>query len=412
MTPKANLPTVALVYGRDSVNAFDLAEAATGCCRIIWVLLDDPPMARLLPRLGTVVDITSLTDSDAVTSLRRLAPDGIVTFADSHLCRTAMLAEGLGLPFLSPEVAAVVADKRHQREAMERAGLPGPRVWVIGPGDVAPRDVTGELPFPLVVKPSEGAASRETSLVVDHEQLLDAVARARMSGYGAMVAEEYLPDADDSPDAEYASFVSVDSVAGGGRIRHLAVMGKLPIAPPFRETGHFTPSHLPEETVRDVLDIVTAAIRALGIVVGALHTEVKLTPAGLRIIEVNGRTGGAMPAILAAAGGCSLIESAMRIALGETPSDAGLSPCDRVGFKINVQPPKWAHTVRAVEGLEALEAVPGVRSVTLNRKAGDTVDWRRGTDDMIFSVIGAVDDLAGLRRVRQQVDQLVSVVYA
>jgi hypothetical protein len=226
-----------------------------------------------------------------------------------------------------------------------------------------------------------------------------------------MLVEEFLPDSKDAMGSDFASFVSVESVIGGGRLRHLAMMGKFPLAPPFRETGHFTPCHLPTPLVEEVLDVVATAVHGLGIVIGSLHTEVKLTPSGPRIIEVNGRTGGAVPAVLSAAGGCSLIEAAMRVALGHTPSDEGLSPCNRLGYRINLQPPMSARQVAAIEGLEKVRQLPTVLAVSVLRQAGDAVNWRLGTDELVLAVIGAVDSLDDLRTVRTEVDEMVSISY-
>jgi len=157
--------------------------------------------------------------------------------------------------------------------------------------------------------------------------------------------------------------------------------------------------------------MVAVAIHGLGVVVGSLHSEVKLTPDGPRIIEINGRTGGGVPDVLSAAGGCSLIEAAMRVALGQIPSNEGLSPCHRLGFRINVQPPMWARRIRSIEGTEALRALPEVQSVTLFRTAGDTVDWHLGTDEMVLALVGAVDDFDALRSIRQRVHEQLSISY-
>jgi len=407
----ADLPLLAIVHNSDSVSSFDLAEAASGLCRILFVLDGDPSMARLLHHFGPVTDITGLRGPEAAARVRLLQPDGIATFIDALLLRTAALADDLGLLFHSPDVAATLVDKYRQRQALQRAGLPGPRFRRIDSGEVSREALGADLDYPVVVKPQAGAASRETTLVVDRDQLLDAVARASAVGIGAMVVEDYLPDSEAAMAPDYASFVSVESVMGAGRLRHLAVVGKFPLAPPFREAGHFTPSQLPPAAVEEVLDAVGAAVLGIGIAVGGVHTEVKLTPAGPRIIEVNGRTGGAVPDVLSAAGGGSLLEAAMRVALGQPPGDGGLSPCSRVGYKINVQPPMWAHVVHSIEGLEAVSEIPGVRSVNLLRKPGDAVDWRLGSDEEVFHVIGSVADLDDLRAVRHRIDDLVSVSY-
>jgi biotin carboxylase len=402
---------LAVVQGVESINLFDLAAAAAGCCQVVSVLDGTPSMARLLGHLGPVIDITGLGDAEAVAKVGDAAPVGIATFVDSDLPRTAALAKALGLPFHPPEVAATLVDKHRQREALRAAGLPGPRFRELGPGDTAVDSLLGDLAFPVVVKPSAGAASRETTLATDGQQLLDAVASARAAGFEAMVVEEYLEDSEVAMAPDFASFVSVESVIGGGRLRHLAVMSKLPLAPPFREGGHFTPSHLPPATIDEILEVVATAVHGIGIVIGGVHTEVKLTPSGPRIIEVNGRTGGAVHDVLSQAGGCALIEAALRVALGETPSDEGLSPCDRVGFRINVQPPMSARQVDSIEGVEQVRGLSGIKSVTVLHPAGDAVDWRLGTDQQVLAVVGAVDNLADLETIRRQVGELVSVSY-
>ena len=63
------LPRVVVVCDVMSITPMVLAEAASGLCRIVWVVDGgDPvmgPMVRLLRRLGDVVDRAGL-DADAV----------------------------------------------------------------------------------------------------------------------------------------------------------------------------------------------------------------------------------------------------------------------------------------------------------------------------------------------------------
>jgi biotin carboxylase len=411
MTTASDLPVVAVVHNAKSVSSFDLAAAATGLCQIGFVVDGaERSQLRLLRHFGPVADITGLSRSEAAAEVRAFAPAGITTFLDALILPTASLAEDLGLPYHSPAVAAVLVDKYRQREAMQQAGIPGPRFVVMEPDDDVAED--HELTFPVVVKPRQGAASRETTMASDRDELVDALDRARKVGAGAMIIEEYLPDMVPALDPDFAGFVSVESVMGGGKLRHLAVTGKLGLAPPFRESGHFTPSHLPEALLDDVLTMVQAAVEGIGVGIGGLHTEVKLTPAGPRIIEVNGRTGGGgVPDVLKAAGGDSLLEAAMRVALGEAPKDGGPALCERVGFKINVQPPMWAQRVAAVEGLAEVAALPEILGANLLRRPGDSVDWRLGTDQNVVNVVGAVADLDALRAIRREIDELLSISY-
>ena len=133
-----------------------------------------------------------------------------------------------------------------------------------------------------------------------------------------LVLEEYLQDRPEAAGHHFADYVSVESVVSDGRVSHLAITGRFPPAEPFRETGFFIPCAFDEDECAAIAELATAAVRALGVEVGSLHTEVKLTPQGPRVIELNGRIGGGVPEMLADATGIELLPLAMRVALGES----------------------------------------------------------------------------------------------
>jgi biotin carboxylase len=414
MATESELPLLAIFHSASSVSAFDLAAAAEGLCRLGFVVDgSDRSTLRLLRHFGPVVDTAGLSPAEAVDEVRAIDPKGITTFQDELLPHTAALAQALRLPFHSPEVTATLVDKYRQREALQLAGVPGPRFFTVrSEEDLDALKIDDHEEFPVVIKPTNGSASRETTMATNARELLDALRRARAQQHEAVIVEEYLQDVEAGSNPGVASFVSVESVAGAGRLRHVAVSGKLPLAPPFREGGHFTPCQLPAESLEPVLDMVQRAVRALGISVGGLHTEVKLTPAGPRIIEVNGRTGGgALPEILSVAGGGSLLRAAMDVALGSAPSEERLARCERVGFKINIQPPMSAQRVTSIDGLDAVGALPGILQVNLRRRVGDAVDWRLGTDELVVDVLGVAPDLDQMLAIRRRVDDLLSITY-
>ena len=64
--------------------------------------------------------------------------------------------------------------------------------------------------------------------------------------------------------------------------------------------------------------MASAAIEALDVHSGCLHTEIKLTPEGPRVIEVNGRIGGGVPEMLYRAAGVKIVELTLQLALGES----------------------------------------------------------------------------------------------
>jgi hypothetical protein len=147
--------------------------------------------------------------------------------------------------------------------------------------------------------------------------------------------------------------------------------------------------------------VATSAVRAIGVYNGFLHTEVKLTPDGPRVIELNGRIGGGVPEMLADAAGVELLPIALRVALGEKVVFETMPQCGQIGYLLYVQAPPHMTTIRSVDGLDQLRAHPGVEEVTLNRGPGRAVDWRSGNHGHVFSVRGSVADYDALRSIER-----------
>ena len=396
-----NLGRLAFVYHPRSFPTMAIKEAAEGICDLIWVLDTSDPeiasMSRLLRRLGDVVDIAGMPLEEAVTALAAARPDGILALADSLLVWTAQVAAILELPFMSPEVAGRLTDKYTQRVALREGGLPVPGYWQVPEsGDPVAWDVFAqEARFPAVLKPRRGEGSRDTVRVDSLAELRAALAASPGQAGSApdeLVLEEYLRDRPETAGADFADYVSVESVVSDGRISHLAITGRFPPAEPFRETGFFIPAAFEEAQCTAIADVASAAVAAIGIEVGALHTEIKLTPEGPRVIELNGRIGGGVPEMLADATGVQLLPIALRVALGEAIVFQRMLACTQVGYLLYVQAPLAMTTIREVVGLDRLRALAGVDEVILNRGPGQSVDWRAGNHGHVFSVRGAAPD--------------------
>jgi biotin carboxylase len=196
-----------------------------------------------------------------------------------------------------------------------------------------------------------------------------------------------------------------------GEISHVAVTGRFPLAEPFRETGFFIPAELPQAQLAAVLEVATAALRALGVRTGGFHTEIKLTPDGPRVLEVNGRLGGGVPEMLSQASGVSIMRLSMRVALGERVVVDGPVPCARVGWCFLPQPPTSARRFVSIEGLDRLAERPGVNRVLLNRRPGDPVDWREGIFQYIYSVYGVASGYDEVLEINRFLHEQVSIAY-
>ena len=412
-------PLLVIVYGTGATSPFSLADSASSMCDIAWIVdsdeFNDRAMLRLLRKLGRVVDIAGMAEGDAVDALRALQPDGIVAYADAQMATASALAGRLGLDYPDAVVAQRLLDKVTQRRALHDGGLPVPTCAAVPgrPTDEAIDALVEGIEFPVVIKPRQGAASRDTHLVRDEAGLRRIIAEESTDdAESTMVVESYMVGATPPPSEQFSDYVSVESVVAAGRISHLAVTGRLPQDEPFRETGLIIPSDFAPSLQEEILDLATAAIEAIGIRIGCLHTEIKVTDKGPRVIEVNGRIGGFVPQMLQLASPATdLFEISRRVALGEQVVFPDLVPTTDVGYVIAQQPPIGAHRVASVHGLDRLAAYPGVDAVSLSRRPGDEVDWRKGSHEYVFSVLGTVPRHEDMRALEQFIDEAVTVTY-
>ena len=222
--------------------------------------------------------------------------------------------------------------------------------------------------------------------------------------------EELLPD-DPALDPVFASYLSVESVVSGGTVSHVAVTGRFPLASGFRETGNFIPASVPEDGIDALTAMADRVVAALGVVDSVVHTEIKLTPDGPRLIEVNGRLGGRPPLVLLEVSDVNLFQVSCAVACGTPVRFDGLVSCDGVGFRLMLQPPDAARRVASIDGLLDLADLPGVRQTVTTRAPGEAVDAREGTDGKVLTVQGRVPDHGALAATVRAIGATVSIRY-
>ncbi len=415
----AGKPRLVVPYGRMTLSPMTLAQAASGLCELLWLVnLSEPEAAeaeRIMKRLGIVVNVDGVAPEDWAAVVEPYRPTGIVSFSDANMPELAELSDALGLHFHSPEVVARFRDKSEQRAAFRAAGLPTPQLLVIPAGvtEAEVRRIVAGASYPAVLKPRYGNDSRLVSLVDGPDTLLELLGQLTAEPEPwDMVLEDYLGDIAPCLGEGFANYLSVESFTVGGAISHFATTGRFPPAEPFRETGFFIPSSVEGADAETVQALATAALSALGVTTGCTHTEIKFTPAGPRVIEVNGRLGGGIPLMFELSTGASAIRLAMEIAVGVTPSPLPEPSRDALGFRFMFQGPTWAREVTAVKGLDKVGAMPEVRLVVLHRPPGTPIDWRIGNHDYVFAVAGIAAGYDDVRRIQRVIDETVTVSYA
>jgi biotin carboxylase len=300
--------------------------------------------------------VAELGEADAVAAAvaELTGPEsGLMTWDETVLEVTAEAAEKLSLPHMSARAAARCRDKLRTRELLDDAGLPAVRYGLAHSADEAER-LAASLGLPVVVKPRALAGSVGVALARDPEAVRGAFELAAGAAFGTLptghgvLVEEFL----EGPE------ISVDSVVRGRDVACVHVARKrLGFAPHFEEVGHLVDDWTGEPWADEVRALVTAAHHALGVELGVTHAEIRLTTAGPRLVELNGRLGGDLiPLAGRLSTGIDLVVAAAELALGRAPE---LTPLHRRACEVRFAYPPHDGTVRALALADAA-AVAGI----------------------------------------------------
>lgn len=258
----------------------------------------------------------------------------VVTYDEYLVECAAELAAHLGLPGLHPDAARACRDKAATRQALAAAGLPQPTVVV-----TAPQARDTDVAYPAVVKPATLAGSLGVRLVTDPDELVAAVGAARAvagpaarSPRFAVLVEELVTGPE----------ISVDAAIVGGRCEIIQIARKRVTADGhFQETGHVVDHHDPLWSDQDVRETVYRAHAALRFDHGCSHTEIKLSPRGPVVIEVNARIpGDLLPRLAELSGGTHLARVAAEVALGARPARRRPTRSAAIRFTTASTPPE------------------------------------------------------------------------
>ncbi|MGD3110883.1 ATP-grasp domain-containing protein [Streptomyces sp. YGL11-2] len=330
---------------------------------------------------------------------------GVVTLSEHRLRLTAAVAAYCGLRFHSRETAAVLTDKYRQRQILLESGVQGTGCALVRHPDEA-ASALALVGTPAVLKPRHGAGSVDTCLVASVDECRSRLAEFAGEVHRDFVLEEFLRGDPKQTGPGRGDYVSVESLVVDGESRTVAVTGKPPLVPPFRETGHVLPAPVAPALAADVIRLEQAAIRALGVRHGATHTEVKLTADGPKIIEVNGRLGGYVAEIVQRHTGYDMVAAALRLALGMPVTAPQPAPrlADPVVFQYWLVPPGGPLKPGPPSLLERLAELPGIDLVDVSPPGTWHTDWRRGTTGAIGVIYGSATDHAELGQLQERLD--------
>ncbi|MCX5357047.1 ATP-grasp domain-containing protein [Streptomyces mirabilis] len=415
---KGDKPLLALVYDLGAADPVRIYSSAKPLCNLLFVCdRSSPHVAEAfdkLESLAPVVDITGMALAEACDAVAAHDPAGVLTLSEHQIVLTAAIAQRCRLPFHDPQTSENLTDKLRQRQAMAAAGVQTTRcVAVKTPAEAAAAAL--EVGLPAVVKPRGGAGSVDTCRVDTAEQCAQAVSQFLTSsanrGSTEFVVEELLVGDPSAAGDRWGDYVSVESITHNGHTQLVCVTGRLPLVEPFREGGYVLPATVSDKLATQIVETEQAALRAIGVRHGVTHTEVKLTPEGPRVIEVNGRHGGYVGDLLQRAAGYDLVRAAIILALGKTVRVPRIR-CRQVAYQYFIAPPVGAQRLLSIEGVEELSEVPGVAYMEVLAEPGQKVHWRDGTRAYVGIVYGSAANHDSVLQALAGIDTRLQVDYA
>lgn len=208
--------------------------------------------------------------------------DGIVVPGTDFPVTGAYVSEQMGFSTTPIEVARLCTSKVKQKKFLKEKGFLVPEVYEF-------EDVydLGCKDFPMVIKPDDNMAARGTKKVYSPKHTWDtdrAVNYAKQfSRSGIVLAEKF----------EEGMELSVDSLVWEGEVFVFAVADRhFALDPYLIEIGHTMPSILNEELQREVIEVFTKAVKALGITHGSAKGDLKISNRGIMILEIANRISG------------------------------------------------------------------------------------------------------------------------
>lgn len=315
--------------------------------------------------------------SAACRAVAAEAPLAAITSSSEYwIGAAARMAADMGLRGPSADAIELCRNKYRQRRRLVDAGIRVPACWAVADGAQA-AEAGAALELPVVVKPVAGSGSvgvrlcRDFDEIVRHAQALADAAPPDLATPPVLV-ERFV----DAPE------FSVETFAGavvGVTCKHLSQ------PPLFVETGHDYPATIEPASRRMVEDAALRTLDVLDLSWGATHIELRLTPEGPVIIEVNPRlAGGFIPELVRLACGVDLIDATIRRLVGQ-PID--LAPTRRSHASIRFLQPAMAGVLTAVEGMDEALSIAGVQEVVLYRRVGEAVALHGDFRDRIGHVI-------------------------
>jgi len=363
-------PLAILVVPPGSYRTADFVSAASDL-RVDLVIASegDLPMSGLGKSRSITIDCMRPEWSASRVAKHKPTPDVVIAADDGGVEVAAMASDMLGTPSNSIAAVAATRDKAHMRGLLANSNVAQPEFRLARPGQVAA--AASAIGYPCVVKPRGLSASRGVIRVdtVAEADAAETRTRAVIANAGGdsdttLLVETFVPGPE----------VAVEGMVLNGELVVLALLDKPdPLDGPFFEETMFVTPSRHDPAIQDEIESVTAdAVRAIGLVTGPIHAEVRCGPHGVVLIEIAARSIGGLCGRALSFGllGESLESVIIRSALG-LPGSGLDTAVPATG--VLMLPIPCAGTLASIKGIDDALAIEGVTEFDQTIPNGKTV---------------------------------------
>ncbi len=295
--------------------------------------------------------------------------DGVICIGCDASRAVARIATRLGLPGISERSAQLATDKLAMKNKLASDGISVP--WF------APVENEHELHrvvknkgFPLVLKPVDSRGSRGVLRLTSQVDLNWAYSIAQShSPTKRVMIEQYL----DGPQLSTETLM-INTIAHtpGMADRNYEFLDLY--APYIIENGGQLPTCLNESQKQAVGNLVEQGALSLGIKNGVVKGDIAFSQGSPYIIELAARMSGGFFCTheIPWSTGVELVRQAIRLALGDPPSGADLTPRAHRGVA-----QRWIFStpgiIQSIQGVEEARRQEGIIDIIIRAKPGDLV---------------------------------------
>ena len=299
----------------------------------------------------------------------------VVGVDEESIVLAANLSKCLKVEHNPVESVLLTKDKYLMRIELKKAGVNSPWFNCFSIHDSLIKNIN-KISFPCVIKPTFLSASRGVIRVNTIKELANGIKTIKellslkeireRGGEKSdwILVEEYIPGKE----------IAIEGIVSEGKLKVLAVFDKPePLeGPTFEETIIVTPTSLSEKNQFSLFETAQNAVKALGIVKGPVHVEVRINSSGNYILECASRSiGGLCSKVLEFQGGMSLEELILRSYLGRNVEKSKLTGSAR---GVMMMPTEKMGILKEMRGVDDALNVKGVTDLKIIIKPGEKLE--------------------------------------